>query len=98
MVLLDYTLHLNNIGIEAIVGAVIAVVIGRAMRGGFGVFGDIVLGIVGAVVLAFIVSYWGLFNVDEKGLPSVIVVALIGGIVLTALVHLFSNRRTTAAA
>jgi uncharacterized membrane protein YeaQ/YmgE (transglycosylase-associated protein family) len=93
-----YTLVLSDLAVELITGAIIAVIVGRIMRGGFGVIGDIILGLVGAVVLAFVVTYFGLFNIAQYGLAGTIIVALIGAIVLTALVHLFTSRRTAAAA
>jgi uncharacterized membrane protein YeaQ/YmgE (transglycosylase-associated protein family) len=95
MVLLTYTLVMSDLAVEVLVGALFGIVIGRVMSGGFGIVGDALLGIVGAVALAFLITYFNLFNISQYGLGGTIGVALIGSIVLTALVHLVTGRRAS---
>jgi uncharacterized membrane protein YeaQ/YmgE (transglycosylase-associated protein family) len=69
---------------------------GQFMRGGgYGVLGDIVLGIIGAFVGGFLSSV--LLGVDVTGfnLPS-IVIAFIGAVIVIAISRAFTGRRATA--
>jgi uncharacterized membrane protein YeaQ/YmgE (transglycosylase-associated protein family) len=62
---------------------------GQFMRGGgFGVVGDIVLGVLGAVVGGFLFRLLGL---SAGGLIGSLVVATVGAIVLLALVRLIKR-------
>ena len=89
------TLTLSNLALQIIVGAIAAAITGRAMRGaGFGLLGDLLFGVIGAVVANFVVSYFNLFNSGKYGLPGELVVAVIGAILLVVVSHLFSGRRS----
>jgi uncharacterized membrane protein YeaQ/YmgE (transglycosylase-associated protein family) len=77
-----------------VVGLIAGWLAGVLMRGsGFGVIGDIVVGIVGAVIGGFIAQ--AVFNVPDavNGINLVsIVVAVLGAVVLIAIVRLFTGR------
>lgn len=100
MVFAAVTLTFSNLVLQIIVGAIAAGLIGRAMRGaGFGILGDLVFGALGAIGANFAVSYFGLFNAGQYGLPGELIVAVIGAILLVVIVHLFTSvfsRRRTA--
>jgi uncharacterized membrane protein YeaQ/YmgE (transglycosylase-associated protein family) len=77
-----------------IVGLIAGWLAGAVMRGrGFGIIGDIVVGILGAVIGGFIAQ--AVFNIPDAvngiNLTS-IVVAVIGAIVLVAIVRLLPGR------
>lgn len=98
MVLLAFTVTLSDLAIELIAGALVGFVTGRAMgRGGFGTVGDLILGVVGAIALAFVVGYFGIFSIAQYGLLGAIIVAAIGAILLVVITHLVTSRRTVSA-
>ena len=69
---------------------------GQVMRGGgYGLLGDIVLGIIGAFVGGFLSS--ALLGIDVTGfnLPSVLI-AFAGAVIVIAISRAFSGRRATA--
>ncbi len=58
MILGAVTLTLSNLVLQILVGAIAAGVTGRAMRGtGFGILGDLLFGVIGAIGANFVVSY-----------------------------------------
>jgi len=68
---------------------------GRAMKGGgYGLIGDILVGVIGGLLGGFIASYF--FNVGDPmsgiNLPS-IVIAFLGAILLLFLLRLVGGRR-----
>jgi uncharacterized membrane protein YeaQ/YmgE (transglycosylase-associated protein family) len=65
--------------------------------GGMGVVGDIIVGIVGALIGGFVLSLLlpGTFGLDGFNLGSLIV-AFIGAVILLLIVRLFTGRRTVA--
>ena len=78
-----------------VVGLIAGWLAGQFMRGGgYGIIGDIVLGIIGAFVGGFLSSI--LFGVDVSGfnVPSVII-AFIGAIIVIAIARAFTGRRAT---
>lgn len=92
------TLTFSDLAVQIIVGALAAALTGRVMRGaGFGLLGDLLFGIIGAVVANFAVSYFSLLNYARYGLPGEIAVAAIGAILLVVVLHLVTGRRTTRA-
>lgn len=96
MTVLALTISLSNLALELIVGAVVAGLTGRAMRsGGFGVVGDLILGIVGAIVAAFLVVQFHLIAITN--LLGELIVAAVGAILLVVIVHLATARRSAAA-
>ena len=99
MVFGTLTLTFSDLALQIIVGAVAAALTGRAMRGaGFGLLGDLLFGVIGAIVANFAVSYFNLFNSSHYGLPGEMIIAAIGAILLVVGVHLFSGRRSSSAA
>ncbi len=78
-----------------LLGLVAGWLAGLVMRGGgYGILGDIILGILGALVGGFISS--ALFGVDVTGFNfTSLVVAVLGAIVLIAISRAISPRRTT---
>jgi uncharacterized membrane protein YeaQ/YmgE (transglycosylase-associated protein family) len=94
MVLGAFTVTFSDLALQIIVGAIAAGLAGRAMRGGgFGILGDLVIGVIGAIVANFVVGYFGLFNLTQFGLMGELIVAIIGAILLVVLVHLVTARR-----
>ena len=92
------TVVFSDLALQIIAGAIAAGLAGRAMRGGgFGILGDLVFGIAGAIAANFVVSYFGLFDAKHFGLIGEIVVAIIGAILLVVIVHLFIGRRSAHA-
>jgi uncharacterized membrane protein YeaQ/YmgE (transglycosylase-associated protein family) len=74
-----------------IVGLVAGFLAGQVMKGGgYGLIGDIVMGIIGAFVGGFLFSF--LMPGSEVGLIGSIVVAFIGAVVFIALVRALPGR------
>lgn len=83
----SHGLHLEPGGIIAwiIIGLIAGAVAGRVMRGrGYGCLGDIILGILGAFVGGFILSFF-LNSTKVAGFIGTLVVAFLGAIVLIVL-------------
>jgi uncharacterized membrane protein YeaQ/YmgE (transglycosylase-associated protein family) len=78
-----------------LLGLVAGWLAGQFMRGGgYGIIGDIILGIVGALVGGFLSG--ALLGVDVTGfnLPSIII-AVLGAIIVIAIARLVTGRRAT---
>ena len=80
-----------------VLGLIAGWLAGQVMRGGgYGIIGDIVLGIIGAVVGGWLTGVvLGADLVNGFNVISVIV-AVIGAIVLIAISRLFTGRRVTS--
>ena len=77
-----------------IVGLVAGVLASMVMGGtGYGIIGDIIIGIVGAFVGGWLFSALGVAS-PLGGLAGTILVAFIGAVVLLFLLHLLRRRRT----
>jgi uncharacterized membrane protein YeaQ/YmgE (transglycosylase-associated protein family) len=78
-----------------VVGLIAGFLAGVVMRGGgFGIVGDIVVGILGAIIGGFLA---GLLGLGASGLVGTIIIAFLGACVLIALLRAFSGgygRRT----
>lgn len=75
-----------------LVGLVAGFLAGKVMRGaGYGIVGDIVIGIVGAFIGGLIANL--LFPSATLGLVGSIIVAFIGACVLVAILHAVSGNR-----
>jgi uncharacterized membrane protein YeaQ/YmgE (transglycosylase-associated protein family) len=99
MVLASFTVNFSDLALQIIVGAIVAGLLGRAMRGaGFGLVGDLVIGVLGAIGANFVVGYFDLFSAQRYGLLGELIVAAIGAILLVVIVHLFTGRRAASAA
>jgi uncharacterized membrane protein YeaQ/YmgE (transglycosylase-associated protein family) len=89
-------MHLDPGGLIAwlVVGLVAGWLAGQFMRGsGYGIVGDIILGIIGAFVGGLLFSL--IMPGASVGLIGSIVVAFIGAIILVALARAVSGRRAT---
>jgi len=73
-----------------IVGLVAGVLASLVLGSGLGIIGDIIVGIAGAFIGGWIFREAG-WTAPWGGLPGVIFVALIGSVVLLAIVHLVSG-------
>ena len=78
-----------------VVGLIAGWLAGRVMKGGgYGLIGDILVGVIGGLLGGFIASYF--FNVGDPmsgiNLPS-IVIAFLGAILLLFLLRLVGGRR-----
>jgi uncharacterized membrane protein YeaQ/YmgE (transglycosylase-associated protein family) len=79
-----------------VLGLVAGWLAGQFMRGsGYGIIGDIILGIIGAVVGGFIAG--ALLGVDVTGfnIPSIII-AFVGAVIVIAIARLVTGRRALA--
>lgn len=75
-----------------IIGGLAGAVAGRVMRGaGFGIIGDIIIGIMGALVGVFLLSF--LVSAD-LGLIGSFVVALLGACILLAILRAVSGKKS----
>jgi len=79
-----------------VLGLVVGWLAGMVMKGGgYGILGDIVVGIVGALIGGFIASALGLGDVTGFNVSSVII-AFVGAVILIAVLRMFSSRRAVA--
>ena len=79
-----------------IVGLVAGWLAGMIMKGGgYGLIGDLILGLIGAVVGGWLFSVI-LPRAEPSGLIGSIIVATIGAVVLVAIVRLISGRPVRA--
>jgi uncharacterized membrane protein YeaQ/YmgE (transglycosylase-associated protein family) len=75
-----------------VVGLVAGVLASLVMRGGgYGIVGDIIVGLVGAVIGGFLASLIGL---GSTGLIGTIIIAFIGACILIAILHAVSRGTT----
>jgi len=73
-----------------VIGVVAGFLAGVLMKGGgFGLLGDLVLGILGAVVGGWLFGVLGIST--EGGLVGALLTALVGAVVLLALVRVFKR-------
>lgn len=79
-----------------IIGIIAGWITGKLMKGsGFGAIMDMIVGLVGALIGGFLSSRLGMGGVGDHGLMMSIVIAVIGAVILTLLVRLFTGSRTT---
>ena len=82
-------MDVQSLIIFLIIGAVAGWLAGLIMKGdGFGLLGNIVVGVIGAVVGGFL---FGLLGLAAGGLIGSIVTATVGAVVLLYLVRLFKQ-------
>jgi uncharacterized membrane protein YeaQ/YmgE (transglycosylase-associated protein family) len=75
-----------------IIGGVAGALAGRVVRGkGFGIFVDVIVGIVGAFIGGWIIT--GLLNIGGSGIIFSFVVAFIGACILLWVLRLAAGRR-----
>ncbi len=75
-----------------IVGLVAGLLASLVMRGGYGIVGDIIVGIVGAIIGGFLMSLLGFSS--SGGLLYTILVAFIGACILIAILRAISRGTT----
>ena len=89
LMLAPVTLSLTNVLWWLIVGLIAGFLASRVMRGGgYGLIGDIVVGIIGALLGGWLA---GLLGLGSFGLIGTIVVAFIGACILIAILHAVSR-------
>jgi uncharacterized membrane protein YeaQ/YmgE (transglycosylase-associated protein family) len=72
-----------------IIGIVAGWLAGKIMRGGgFGLIGDLVVGVIGALLGGFL---FGMLGLSANGLIGSLVTATVGAIVLLFLIHLIKR-------
>lgn len=85
------TLYPGGIIAWLLVGLIAGALAGNVMRGnGYGVFGDIIVGLIGAIVGGFVVS---LFDQGVAGFWGSIFVAFLGACLLIAIGRALAPRR-----
>ena len=82
-------MDLTSLLIFLAIGAVAGFLAGQIMKGGgFGLVGDIIVGIIGAVIGGWV---FGLLGISAGGLLGAIIVATIGAILLLFIVRLIKK-------
>jgi len=77
---------MENLLVLLLVGLIAGWLTGKVMRGtGFGVIGDIIIGLLGAVIGSWLFGRLGVF---PSGMIGSIIVAFIGAVILVAVVRL----------
>jgi uncharacterized membrane protein YeaQ/YmgE (transglycosylase-associated protein family) len=90
LMLADINLSLTNVLWWLAVGLIAGFLASRVMRGGgYGLIGDIVVGIIGAFIGGWLA---GLLGLGSFGLIGTIVVAFLGACILIAILHAVSGR------
>jgi uncharacterized membrane protein YeaQ/YmgE (transglycosylase-associated protein family) len=75
--------------IALIVGGIAGWLAGLVVQGtGFGLVGDIVIGILGALIAGFLFPYFGLALTVGGGILGAIILAFIGAVILLVVVRL----------
>ena len=78
-----------------IIGAVAGLITGKLMKGsGYGFFMDLIVGIIGAMIGGFLSFHLGLGGVREHGIIVSIIIAVIGAVLLTAVIRMVTGNRS----
>src|ERR1700694_4725605 len=89
LILAEVNLSLSNVLWWLVVGLIAGFFASRVMRGGgYGLIGDIVVGLIGAFIGGWLAEFLGL---GSYGLVGTIVVAFFGACFLLALLHAVSR-------
>lgn len=88
-------MSLQTILLWAFVGLVAGWLASAVVGGGFGVIGDIVVGIIGAFIGGFVFRQLGIGPVFS-GIPGTIFVAFIGAVLLLLLLRLVRRGRSSS--
>ncbi len=88
LVLGDINLSASTIVWWLVVGLVVGLIASFIMRGGYGIVGDIVIGIVGAFLGGFLAS---LVGIGAGGLVGTLIIAVIGACILIAILRMVSR-------
>ncbi|WP_248885569.1 GlsB/YeaQ/YmgE family stress response membrane protein [Acidithiobacillus acidisediminis] len=83
---------LMNLIIFLIIGGIAGWLAGLLIRGrGFGLFGDIIVGVIGAFIGGFLLTAVGLAALFSAGILGSIIVAVIGAVVLLFVIKLIKK-------
>jgi uncharacterized membrane protein YeaQ/YmgE (transglycosylase-associated protein family) len=83
---------LTGIIIACVIGAIAGWLAGLLVQGtGFGLVGDIVVGILGALIAGFLFPVLGITLTLGGGLLGAIILAFIGAVILLVIVRLFKQ-------
>ena len=83
---------LMNLIIFLIIGGIAGWLAGLLIRGrGFGLFGDIIVGVIGAFIGGFLFTAVGLAALFSAGILGSIIVAVIGAVVLLFVIKLIKK-------
>ena len=85
-------LDLANLIMWLVLGLIAGALARFVMGGGYGIVGDIIVGILGAIIGGYVFSLVGGGGVTGLNLGSIFV-AFVGACILIALLRLFSRRR-----
>ena len=88
LVLGDITLTASTVVWWLVVGLIVGLLASFIMRGGYGLVGDIVIGIVGSFLGGFLAS---LVGIGAGGLLGTIIIAVIGACILIAILRAVSG-------
>ncbi len=78
--------------ISLVIGAIAGWLAGQLVEGtGFGLVGDIVVGILGALIAAFLFPMLGIALTLGGGVLGAIILAFIGAVILLAIVKVFKQ-------
>jgi uncharacterized membrane protein YeaQ/YmgE (transglycosylase-associated protein family) len=78
-----------------LIGVIAGWLTGKIMRGsGFGFLVDMIVGLVGALIGNLIFTHLGAGGVNDHGFFITIIIATVGAVILTFLVHLVTGKRT----
>ncbi len=90
LILADVNLNLSNVLWWLVVGLIAGFLASRVMRGGgYGLIGDIVVGLIGAFIGGWLAGFLGLGG--SSSLLVSIVIAFIGACILLAILHAVSG-------
>jgi uncharacterized membrane protein YeaQ/YmgE (transglycosylase-associated protein family) len=99
MIIASFTVTFSDLALQILAGGIAAGLVGRILQGGgFGLIGDLLFGVIGAIGANFVVSAFNLFNIAKYGLPGELIIAVIGAVLLVVIVHLFTYRRSARVA
>jgi uncharacterized membrane protein YeaQ/YmgE (transglycosylase-associated protein family) len=78
--------------IMLVVGAIAGWLAGLVVQGtGFGLVGDVVIGIIGALIAGFLFPYFGLAITVGGGILGAIIMAFIGAVILLVIVKVLKS-------
>ena len=86
-------MSLETVLLWGVVGLIAGWLASAVVGGGFGVLGDIMVGVVGSFLGGFIFRELG-FAAPFKGLPGTVFVAFVGAVVLLIVFRLVRRHRT----
>jgi uncharacterized membrane protein YeaQ/YmgE (transglycosylase-associated protein family) len=77
-----------------IIGVIAGWITGKLMKGsGFGFIVDMIVGLIGALIGGWISSALGFGTTGQHGMIGSIIISVIGAVILTVIVRLFTGRR-----